>query len=1147
MLAYEPYHVHTCYSNCLTQPDSTMFISDYAKAYKERGHHVLCISEHGNRSNVWEQYEIAEKYRNDKDDPYDLTPLAAAEVYFVPDRFREIDGKKDGRNFHLILVAKDQEGFYQLNEALSEANLTGFYGKARVDFDILGRLDYKHFLCTTACVAGIMRDQLYENYACTLHEIFRENFYLEIQDHPQAIQVETNQKVLRLYGKYHWPLIFGTDSHYIYPEEAALRKELLLSAKINYGDEDSFILDLPTAETAYQRLLDQGVFVKARIEEAMENTLFLREFEGVKFDRERKFPISRPELTQEQRNRLYKHMVCNGYIEQAGMPTKEEAAEIHKEMDTIVETNSADYFIGLHDMLELGKKKGGVLTTTSRGSACGFVSNYSLKFTSINRLHVPVRMYPARFISKAKLLSGSMPDIDSNLTNVEAFEEAGKEIFGEWGCLPMIAFGTVRTLSAFKMLARARDLDFETSNEVSKQIQNYEADVKYAKENNQDDPDYDVNDDVQIDSYVEDKYLDLIEDSKKYLGIVTSVSPHPCGHIVYHKDLRREIGVVRVKSKSGNKDAVYAAYIDGIFADKFGWCKSDMLRVDVVKIISDTFKEIGQPVLTADELVEKTKDDPKVWNILADGFTMGCNQTERPKTTQRVMQFKPKNTVELAAFIAAIRPGAKSLVNYLVTRTPHVYNIPAMDKLLKLDGATGVTGESSFLLYDEQIMQLAEAAGIPAEDTNALIKHIKKKHHKEVEQFKEDFVPGFVKYLTETEHVEKELAEKTAKDVWTVILNSASYLFNLSHAYAMNLDCLYGMYLKAYYPYEFYKVLLKLYDEKKNTEKISAIIAEMKRYAGIKLLPGKWGQDNRDWLVDKDNKTISQSLSSIRYMSKQVAQDLFDLSSRLDAYIGTTNIPAKLNKEGKALEKALKEEVKATQKIAETMSEEEINRKNAEFDRRREAIWNNENNLEQKAQTIEQTILLTDFSSVLRAIQMNTCLDARQIKILIELGYFNMFGGSGKLMKVYNEFFEGPNKLTKTTKSFASRLDKLREFENSLQDEELPIRERLQSEQENIGLCLSTQPDASRDTYFVRAVDAKWKTTVTLYSISSGASGNVRFRKADVEKVPVVPNQLIKIIEGNRTPRYVFKGGKRTQIPGEKEYWVKSYSILRTA
>ena len=167
-----------------------------------------------------------------------------------------------------------------------------------------------------------------------------------------------------------------------------------------------------------------------------------------------------------------------------------------------------------------------------------------------------------------------MEKLDLNMANVPAFEKAAKEILGEYGCLPMIAYGTVKTLSAFKLLARARELDFETSNTISKQIQNYELDVKHALENNTDDDDYDVDEDVHIDSYVEDQYLDLIEESKQYRGIITSISPHPCARLLLDRDIRREIGVIQVKSKSGNKPAVYAAFIDGRSADAYGYLKA---------------------------------------------------------------------------------------------------------------------------------------------------------------------------------------------------------------------------------------------------------------------------------------------------------------------------------------------------------------------------------------------------------------------------------------------------------------------------------------------------------------------------------------------------------------------------------------------
>lgn len=559
---YQPYHVHSYSGNIFTQNDSPTSIEDYAKEFNKRGYSALCITEHGNRSDIFAQYDMVQKYDNLK------TAIAGAEVYFVPDRNPEL---KDRRNFHLVLLAKNQEGLYQLNRITSEANETGFYAKARVDFDLLRQLNPANFLCTTACVGGVLKDDDGEKYCKQLYDIFGKNFYLEIQHHPQDIQVKMNQRIVSLYKKHGWPLIYGTDTHYISKEDKILREELLLSGGVKadkYAD-DSFDLYLPTAEESYAMLKNQGVFSAAQIEEAMENTLLIRDFEGVSFTKERKFPISRKDLSKDERKYLYQKLVCDGYIAKEGMPSADEAAELRKEMNTILETDSEDYFITHVDIIDEAIKRGGVLTTTGRGSASSFATNYALGFSTVNRLHTPVKLYADRFVSKAKLESGSMPDIDMNITNLEAFEEAGKSILGEYGCLPMIAYGKTKTSSAFKMLARARNLDFEISNEISKQLQQYELDVKHAKENNQDDPDYDVDMDVFLDDYIEPKYLDIVNDSIKYRNIIVNISPHPCAHLIYHEDLRKHFGVVRLKNEQ------YCVYVDGATADAYGWCKSD--------------------------------------------------------------------------------------------------------------------------------------------------------------------------------------------------------------------------------------------------------------------------------------------------------------------------------------------------------------------------------------------------------------------------------------------------------------------------------------------------------------------------------------------------------------------------------------------
>lgn len=1154
MLQFENYHCHTSYSNALTQPDSTLFIKDYAKVYRERGHSVLCMSEHGNRSNVWEQFDICEAYKAEKDAkgnpqiPYVMTPLAAAECYFVPDRFAEINGKRDNRNFHLVLVAKDQEGFYQLNEALSEANLTGFYFRARVDLDILSKLDYHHFLCTTACCAGITKDENYEHLACQLHEIFRENFYLEVQHHPQKIQVETNTKILRLYQKYHWPLIYGTDSHYIHKEDKILRTELLLSKGIKYGDEDSFDLFLPTPEEAFQLLWDQGVLVKARIEEAMENTLILREFEGVRFTKEKKIPNSDPTLTQEQRNFKYKKLCCDEYIRKAGMPTKEEAAELHAEMDAVADTNTSDYFLLCKKIVDLGKEKGGVITTTGRGSGSSFATNFALGFTSLNRLHSPVKLYPERFISKERMAAGILPDLDINLTNVEAFEEAGKEILGEYGCQPMIQYGTTKTLSAFKLLAKARNIDFTTANEVSKQINAYENDVKHALENNADDPDYNVDNDVQIESYVEEQYLPLIEQSKQYQKIVLSIGPHPCAHLLLDRDIRREIGLVHVK------DGRCIAYIDGGTADAYGYLKLDLLRVIVVDIISKTFQKIGRPVMTVDELLEAVKNDKAVWDLYAKGYTQGLNQCEQPKSTERVMQYKPKNIVEQSLFVAAIRPGFKSMIDTFISRKPFSYNIKSLDDLLKTKEIP-----DSFLAYDEQVLSILISAGIPAADAYVCLKAIKKKKLDKVESFKDRFKEGFTKHLKNDEHASSEEAQKIVENIWGIILSSASYLFNASHSLCMSCDSLYVAWLKAHHPYELYVTMLEIFAEKKNLDKISNIISEMKRYKGISLIPGRFGEDNRDWSVNKENATISQSLSAIKYMSREAAEDLYQLGIQKEAEMGVEYYPATLHEEPRKRVNVIRRELKKCHEIYDTpedplMSEEElIDLRNSKaraveegvkLEAELSQILNNPDSVKDPAREVHIKAPLDCFVNVIRAIQMNTKINVRIVRILIMINYFSKFGKSGKLLKVFDEFYEGKNSLAKGIKGFNKRLEVLREFEASLPDEDLPIGLRLQEEFDNIGLCLSVDPGAPPNLYFVESVDDKYSIKAKLYSVQRGTTGIIRITKKQQEKNPLQEGLCIRINEFNMRPKCTYRNGQRTPVPGEKDCWVTNYTIV---
>ena len=265
---------------------------DYAKRAVELGHSVLSSCEHGNQGNYRECALLAEKYS--------LRWRYVSEAYFVKDRH-----EKDNTNCHIILAAKTAKGVGDLNFALSEANISGFYYRPRVDMELLLSLDPKDVFVTTACIAGVFKygEEEAEKLILCFAQHFRDSFMLEVQYHDTEKQQEVNQFLLKLYRRHGIPLIMGTDSHFIYPEDAVLRQQRLEANHIRYEDESGWYMDYPSGAEAYRRFQKQGVLSDAQIREAIANTNVFLTFEDVIFDRSKKLPSIYPNLSQEERKR----------------------------------------------------------------------------------------------------------------------------------------------------------------------------------------------------------------------------------------------------------------------------------------------------------------------------------------------------------------------------------------------------------------------------------------------------------------------------------------------------------------------------------------------------------------------------------------------------------------------------------------------------------------------------------------------------------------------------------------------------------------------------------------------------------------------------------------------------------------------------
>lgn len=389
-------------------PDSTATNEQYAIRAKELGHTILSSCEHGYQGRYIECYNLAKKY--------DLKFLFCAEAYWVKDRTFT-----DGTNSHIIIAALNERGRRSINKILSEANRSGFYKRPRIDLELLLQLPAEDVVVTTACVAFWKYDDI-ESIIIQLQKHFKDHFFLEVQYHNTESQQRLNHRIKLLHHKYHIPLIFGCDSHYIAEDATQERDDFLYSKDIIYEDEEGWYLDYPDGDTAYKRFLEQGILSSSEIKEAMNNTnIFLQveEYDSPIFNQETKMPSLHPDWTQEQKDAEYQQIIWEQWNQYKAIVLESMydtyVREIQREIDIVIESKMSDYFILNYHIIRKGKENGGVITSTGRGSAVSFITNKLLGFTDVDRIAAQVEMYPERFMSATRILeTGSLPD-ENNL------------------------------------------------------------------------------------------------------------------------------------------------------------------------------------------------------------------------------------------------------------------------------------------------------------------------------------------------------------------------------------------------------------------------------------------------------------------------------------------------------------------------------------------------------------------------------------------------------------------------------------------------------------------------------------------------------------------------------------------------------------
>ncbi len=857
------YHKHTSLSNRYMK-DSPLLPIDYWNELKARYGDKPCIYttvEHGWAGNYFKQYDDLEKFN--KKNGTNIRWIYGAEAYWVKDRH-----EPDRSNCHIVILARTDKGRKAINKILSIANKDGYYARPRIDLELIDQLPYDDVMITTACVAFWNKYDDIDDIVRHLATSFP-HFYLEVQSHDTPAQKELNRRIIQISEELLVPIIAGCDSHVITESQMLDRDELLKSGNIHYEDEDGWYMDYPTYDVLFERFKQQGVLTDEQIKAAINNTNVLFEFEDIKLDRSLKVPVIKElrNKTQEERNHIFEQILKDEWFLQKADINKDKLQQYYQEIKhdigEIEACNMADYFILSYMVMKRGQEKyGGILTPSGRGSAVSMYLNKLLRLTKVDKVNSPVLMYSERFLTKERVLdSHTPPDIDNNVSDRQPFIQAQRDLVGELGTYDLLALGTLKFKAAWKMYARAYNVEPDTANEVSKQIDRYETAKKHAEDGET----------VDIHKYIEPKYQELVDGCKKYLGIYDTAKGHPCGCLCYEGDIESDIGISLCKSEATGKE-VLVANIESGTIDAFGYLKQDYLIVDSIGLTYDIYKEAGIEPFTVNQLLEKIAHDDATWQIYADGYTQCVNQCEQPKSTQKVMRYKPKNIAELTQFIAAIRPSFQSMYQTFEQRQHFDYGIKALDDLLQDEYCS-----SSFILYQESLMKVLGFAGFPMSETYTIIKAISKKKDYIIKDAKPKFIKNFAQAILDTGETDDDnKAHELADKVWTIIENSAAYGFNSAHAYCMAIDSVTIAYLKAHYPLEFYKCVLQRFTDKGEKDKVALIKQEMLK-RGYKLKDIQFGDDNRSFNIDRANNCIVQTMASIKDMPKSAPEALYEL------------------------------------------------------------------------------------------------------------------------------------------------------------------------------------------------------------------------------------------------------------------------------
>ncbi len=889
-MAFTHLHVHTEYSLL----DGSNKIKEYVKRVKELGMDSAAITDHG------VMYGVIEFYKEAK--AAGINPIIGCEVYVAPNsRFdKELTGGED-RYYHLVLLAENNTGYANLMKIVSRGFTEGYYYKPRVDMEVLNEF-HEGIIALSACLAGEVQRYISKGLIDEAMKAARKyeacfgkgNYFLELQDHGIPEQKTVNAALLKMSKELDIPLVVTNDVHYTYAEDEKSHDVLLcIQTAKKLADEDRM------------RYVGGQYYVKSEEEmkglfpyawEAVENTQRIADRCHVEIE----FGVTKLphfEVPEGYDSWTYLNKLCyDGLYERYGVRkdgslgqeregvsgglNQEEAGEMaakqegeHQEKDENLVTGGipegqsreslierleyelnvirnmgyVDYFLIVWDFINYAKMND-IMVGPGRGSAAGSIVSYCLKITDIDP--IKYNLLFERFLNPERV---SMPDIDIDFCferRQEVIDYVGKK-YGSDKVVQIVTFGTMAAKGVIRDVGRVMDLPYAYVDSIAKMVPN-ELNVTIDRA-------LSANPEFRRMYETDEQVKSLIDMSKRLEGLPRHTSMHAAGVVICSKPAEEFVPLSR------GSDGAITTQFTMTTIEELGLLKMDFLGLRTLTVIQNAVHFVEKTKGIRLDMNQIDYDDKAVLASLGTGRTDGVFQLESGGMKNFMKELKPQSLEDIIAGISLYRPGPMDFIpKYIKGKNSHqaiTYSCPQLEPIL--------SSTYGCIVYQEQVMQIVRDLGGYTLGRSDLVRRaMSKKKQAVMEKERDNFIYG-----NEEEGVpgciSKGIDEKTAKQIYSDMMDFAKYAFNKSHAACYAVIAYQTAYLKYYYPVEFMAALLTSVID--FPSKVSEYIVTC-RNMGISILPPDINAGEAGFSVTKEG--IRYALTAIKSVGHPVIEAL---------------------------------------------------------------------------------------------------------------------------------------------------------------------------------------------------------------------------------------------------------------------------------